>query len=215
MTAYIVRRLLWLPVILMAVAFITLLLGLYGPGDPAQVLLGQHSNPEVVARVRALWGLDQPFQVQYGKYLWNLLHLDFGESLRYRGDSIASLILPRIWVSVQLASVAIALSLLVGIPIGILAAFKRMTWIDTAAVGLTLVGISVPVFVLGPVLQLFFVRTLHLLPTSGCRGSLPPTPSFESCGSSWCFPGRWRGHAPTCSTRWHLRCRGCGRVPPQ
>ncbi|MDP2662583.1 MAG: ABC transporter permease, partial [Dehalococcoidia bacterium] len=125
MTAYIIRRLLWLPVILLAVAFITLLLGLYGPGDPAQVLLGQHSNPDVVERVRTLWGLDQPFQVQYGKYLWNLIHLDFGESLRYRGDSIASLIFPRIWVSVQLALVAIALSLVVGIPIGILAAFKR------------------------------------------------------------------------------------------
>ncbi len=170
MTAYIIRRLLWLPVILMAVAFITLLLGLYGPGDPAQVLLGQRSNPDVVARVRALWGLDQPFHVQYGKYLWNLVHLDFGESLRYRGDSIAGLIFPKIWVSVQLALVAIALSLGVGIPIGILAAFKRMTWIDTAAIGFTLLGISIPVFVLGPVLQLLFVRTLHLLPTSGWEG---------------------------------------------
>lgn len=170
MTAYIIRRLLWMPVILLAVAFITLLLGLYGPGDPAQVILGQHTNPEVVARLRAQWGLDQPFLVQYGKYLWRLLHLDFGESLRFRGQEIAGLIFPKIWISMQLASVAMALSLLLGIPIGILAAFKRATWVDTASVGFTLLGISTPTFVLAPILQWFLVRQLQLLPTAGWEG---------------------------------------------
>lgn len=170
MSAYIVRRLLWIPPILLAVALITLLLGLYGPGDPAQVLLGQRTNPEAVARVRALWGLDQPFPVQLGKYLWNAAHLDFGESLRFRGQNISDLIFPRIWVSMQLASVAIVLSLAVGIPVGILAAFKRATWIDSFSIGGTLLGISIPVFVLGPALQLLFVRTLHWLPTSGWDG---------------------------------------------
>ncbi|MDP2936524.1 MAG: ABC transporter permease [Dehalococcoidia bacterium] len=170
MSAYIVRRLLWMPVILLAVSFITLLLGLYGPGDPAQVLLGQHTNPEVVARIRAQWGLDDPFMVQFGKYLWNVLHLDFGESLRFRGQDIGGLILPKIWISMQLAFVAMGLSLLVGIPVGILAAFKRATWIDTAAVGFTLLGVSTPTFVLAPILQWFFVRQLHLLPTAGWEG---------------------------------------------
>lgn len=159
-----------MPVILLAVSFITLLLGLYGPGDPAQVLLGQHTNPEVVARIRAQWGLDDPFMVQFGKYLWNVLHLDFGESLRFRGQDIGGLILPKIWISMQLAFVAMGLSLLVGIPVGILAAFKRATWIDTAAVGFTLLGVSTPTFVLAPILQWFFVRQLHLLPTAGWEG---------------------------------------------
>lgn len=165
-----VRRLLWLPVILLAVSFITMFLGLYGPGDPAQVLLGQHTDPDVVARVRTLWGLDQPFHVQFGKYMWNALHLDFGESFRYRGANIADLIFPRIWISIQLALVAIGMSLVVGIPVGILAAYKRATWIDSLSIGTSLLGISIPVFVLGPMLQLLFVRTLHWLPTGGWAG---------------------------------------------
>lgn len=159
-----------MPAILLAVSFITLLLGLYGPGDPAQVLLGQHTNPEVVARIRAQWGLDDPFMIQYGRYLWNVLHLDFGESLRFRGQDIGGLIFPKIWISMQLAFVAMGLSLVVGIPIGILAAFKRATWIDTAAVGFTLLGVSTPTFVLAPILQWFLVRQLHLLPTAGWEG---------------------------------------------
>ncbi len=174
MTAYIIRRLLWLPVILLAVSLITMFLGLYGPGDPAQVLLGQHTDPEAVARVRALWGLDQPFHVQFGKYLWNALHLDFGESFRYRGASIAGLIFPRIWISIQLALVAIGFSLVIGIPVGILAAYKRATWIDSFSIGTSLLGISIPVFVLGPMLQLLFVRTLHWLPTGGWAGIWSP-----------------------------------------
>lgn len=170
MTVYIIRRLLWLPVILLAVAFITMVLGLYGPGDPAQVLLGQHSDPEAAARVRALWGLDQPLEVQFAKYVWNALHLNFGESFTFRGQDIAGLIFPKIWISIQLAAVAIVISLAAGIPIGILAAYKRATWIDSFSIGFTLLGISVPVFVLGPMLQLLFVRTLHWLPTSGWEG---------------------------------------------
>ncbi len=170
MSAYIVRRLLWMPPILLAVAFITLVLGLYGPGDPVQVLLGQHSNPDVIARVRALWGLDQPFYVQYGKYIWNVLHLDFGESFRFRGQPIADLVFGKIWISMQLATVAMVLSLVVGIPIGILAAFKRATWIDNVAIGFTLLGISTPTFVMAPIFQWVLVRQLHVLPTSGWEG---------------------------------------------
>lgn len=170
MSTYIVRRLLWMPVIILAVALITLLLGLYGPGDPVQVLLGQHTNPDAVARIRAQWGLDRPFIVQFGTYLWNAVHLDFGESLRYQAQPVANLIFPRIWVSIQLAAVAITMSIVVGIPIGILAAYKRATWLDGFSIGFTLLGISIPVFVLGPMLQLLFVRTLHWLPTSGWDG---------------------------------------------
>lgn len=170
MTAYIIRRLFWMPIILLAVAFITLLLGLYGPGDPAQVLLGQHTNPDVIARIRALWGLDQPFHVQYAKYIWNVLHFDFGESLRFRGQPIVELVFGKIWISMQLALVAMVLSLVVGIPIGILAAFKRATWIDSAAIGFTLLGISTPTFVLAPIFQWLLVRQFQLLPTAGWEG---------------------------------------------
>jgi len=79
-TVYIVRRFLWLPFLLLIVALITFALGYYGPGDPAQVLLGQHTNPAVAARIKQTWGLDQPFPVQYAHYIGRALHGDFGES---------------------------------------------------------------------------------------------------------------------------------------
>jgi len=84
--AYVVRRSLWLPALLLIVAFITFALGYYGPGDPVQVLLGQHTNPAVVARIKHELGLDRPLLVQYATYIWRVLHGDFGESIvKYRG----------------------------------------------------------------------------------------------------------------------------------
>ncbi|NIO72787.1 MAG: peptide ABC transporter permease, partial [Anaerolineae bacterium] len=75
----------WLPVLLLIVAFITFALGYYGPGDPVQVLLGQHTNPAVVARIKHELGLDRPLFVQYVNYVWRALHGDFGESIvKYR-----------------------------------------------------------------------------------------------------------------------------------
>ncbi|MBI2848963.1 MAG: ABC transporter permease [Chloroflexi bacterium] len=170
MGSYIVRRLLWIPVVLLAVALITFVLGMYGPGDPAQVLLGQHTNPEVVARLRQQWGLDRPLWEQFGGYIWRALQGDFGESFKFRGTLVGDLVSQRIWVSMQLAFLAMIVSLAIGIPLGILAAFRQSTWMDTALVGFTLLGVSTPAFVLAPILQWLMVRQLHLLPTAGWEG---------------------------------------------
>jgi peptide/nickel transport system permease protein len=174
MTRYFVRRLLWLPLLLVAVSLITFALGLYGPGDPVQVLMGQHSNPETIARIRQERGLDRPFAEQYALYVSNALRGDFGESYKYRGQPIGPLILERIWVSVQLGMVALALALFLGVPLGVLAALRVNTWVDRLTVGITILGISTPTFVLAPIVTWFFARQLRILPAGGWDGIFSP-----------------------------------------
>ena len=93
------------------VSFITFALGRFGPGDPIQILMGQHSNPEVVQRIRAAQGLDDPVPLQYVRYVSNTLRGDFGESYQYRGRSVAELLLKKIPVSAQLNLAALMISL--------------------------------------------------------------------------------------------------------
>ncbi len=170
MGRYIVRRLLWTPVLLLVVGFITFLLGQYGPGDPVQVLLGQYQDPEVVARIRAQRGLDEPVLVQYGIYLKNAARGDFGESFRYRGQSVVGLIRNRALVSGQLALTALVLSLVLGIPIGLLAALRQGRWQDAGIISVTLFFYSLPVFITAPFLLLVFVLWLRILPSQGWEG---------------------------------------------
>ncbi len=125
MAAYIARRLLWTPFLLLFVSLITFGLGLYGPGDPVKVLMGQHMNPEVVARIRHERGLDQPFFVQYRKYVWSALQGDFGESFKFPGQAVGDLIKGKIWVSAQLGMVAMVLAVGIGLPLGLIAALKQ------------------------------------------------------------------------------------------
>jgi ABC-type dipeptide/oligopeptide/nickel transport system permease component len=170
MVVYIVRRLLWLPVLLLAVSFITFTLGLHGPGDPCQVRLGQHVNPEALARCRHQEGLDRPLVVQYTSYVRKALRGDLGESLMYRGQPVGRLIAKRLWVSVQLNAVALALGMLVGIPLGIVAALRAHTWLDYAIVSVGVAGVSLPVFTIAPILAWFLAIRLHLLPPGGWDG---------------------------------------------
>lgn len=170
MTGYIVRRLLWLPVLLLTVALITFVLGLYGPGDPIQVLMGQHSNPETIARIRAERGLDDPLWDQFSLYITKALQGDLGESYKYRGQPVGPLIVDRIWVSIQLGFVALAMAVCLGVPLGILAALKANTWLDRLTVGITVLGVSTPTFVLAPIVTWLFARELRILPAGGWDG---------------------------------------------
>ncbi len=170
MLSYVLRRLLWTPVLILAVSFFTFALGHYGPGDPVQVLMGQHSNPEVVARIRHERGLDRPFLEQYLRYMWGALHGDFGESYKFQGQSVGELIPRKVWVSAQLGFAALAISIAVGIPLGLLAAVKQGSWLDTGIVSVTLVGVSSPVFVTAPALLFLLAYKLHFLPSYGWGG---------------------------------------------
>ncbi len=170
MAPYILRRLLWLPVILLVVSFVTFVMGRYGPGDPVQVLMGQHSNPEVVERIREQRGLNDNIFIQYGRYLGNVVRGDFGESYKYRGRTVAELLKAKMWVSAQLNLAALALSVGLGVPIGLFAALRQGSWWDTAAVATTLFWQSIPVFLTAPLLLIIFALELDVLPTHGFGG---------------------------------------------
>ena len=172
MSAYIVRRLLWLPFILIIVSFITFVLGRYGPGDPVELLLGQHSNPVAVERIREQRGLNDNIMVQYGRYVKNVVRGEFGESFKYRGRSVADLLKKKMWVSAQLNIAALIISVGLGIPIGLFAALRQGTAWDTLSVLATLAAQSIPVFLTAPALLLIFALKLDLLPTHGWGGLL-------------------------------------------
>ena len=170
MGIYIGRRMLWTPFLLFMVSFITFALGQFGPGDPVELLLGQHRDPEVVERIRKQRGLDDHIAVQYARYMGNAVRGDFGESYKYRGRTVAELLWKKIPVSVQLNLAALIISLGLGIPIGLFSALKQGTPWDTSAVATTLLAQSLPVFLTAPVLLIVFALWLDILPTHGWGG---------------------------------------------
>ncbi len=175
MGAYAIRRLLWLPFLLIIVTFITFTLLRFGPGDPVQVWLGQHQNDEVRQRILDELGLNDPIVVQYVRYIEGVVtRLDFGDSFRFRGKSVAELMAKKIPVSLQLNLAAIIITLGVGIPLGLFAALRQGTGIDNVVVAVALAFQSLPVFITAPVLLLIFALRLDILPTSGWNGFFSP-----------------------------------------
>jgi ABC-type dipeptide/oligopeptide/nickel transport system permease component len=176
MTAYVIRRLFWYPVLLLAVTAVTLALGLYGPGDPAQVYLGKHTDPETVARLRQEWGLDQPFHVQLAKYIVDALQGDFRESLvMFPGRKVTDLILGRMGTTLQINALALALGIIVGVPLGVFAAMKHNQALDHAVSFGVVAAFSVPSFAIAPILLWIFARELPLRSTAmlGVKIGLP------------------------------------------
>ncbi|HHJ07462.1 MAG TPA: ABC transporter permease [Anaerolineae bacterium] len=171
MLTYIIRRLLWLPILLMIIIFITFWLGFYGPGSPEQVLLGQRYTPETAELIRAQWGLDDPFWAQYLRYLKNYLTLNFGESLtKYQGQPVARLLARRLPVTIQLNFGAIAIGIPLGLFLGAVAAFYRGSLIDRGIIFFTVLFRAVPTLVAGPVLLFIFAKQLKILPVGGWDG---------------------------------------------
>ncbi|TMD31840.1 MAG: ABC transporter permease [Chloroflexi bacterium] len=148
MTAYIVRRLLWAILVLFALAIITFYLTYVLPADPARLVAGVKASPEDVERIRHALGLDQPFFAQLITYLGRLAHLDFGHSYHQDRD-VLPLILERFPATLQLALAGLALELVIGVPLGLMAATRRGTWFDRAATATTIVLVSAPSFWVG------------------------------------------------------------------
>ncbi len=170
MLVYFVRRLLWLPVLLIIVSFITFALGYYGPADPIVALLGRQYNPEIAAQLAHEYGFDQPLTVQYFKYLERIVHFDFGESIKYRNQPVLRLLIPRLAVTIQLNAVSSFIGVAIGVLLGVTAALHRGKWIDRLVVFGVVFGRAIPVFVAGPILLFLFARTVPLLPPGGWGG---------------------------------------------
>lgn len=170
MLRFIVRRvLLTIPVLFGVVTLVFSLIHLV-PGDPAQAMLGDGASPQDIAQLRTRLGLDRPLPEQYWHYLKGLGRGDFGISLR-TSQPVGKQITERLPATAQLAGAAMLVAVMIALPLGVIAAVWRGTWVDQGAMGLALVGISVPGFWLGPLLALIFAVELGWLPVSG-RGTL-------------------------------------------
>jgi len=165
MLTYAVRRLSGvLPALLIIVtlSFFVIRLAPGGPFDSEQGVA-----PEIRANLEAAYGLDRPLWVQYGRYLGGLLHGEFGPSFKLRDTQVSDLIAQGLPVSLTVGLAAILAALAVGVPLGAVAAVRRGTLLDGLARTLAVLGMTVPSFVVGPVLALVFGLRLHLLPVGG------------------------------------------------
>lgn len=154
--------------IIITLAFFLIRLAPGGPFDQEQSL-----PPEILANLERAYGLDQPVWVQYGRYLGALLHGDFGPSFKYKDFTVTELIAQGFPVTLELGAIALTLALSLGIPLGILASLHRHSLLDHAAMAVAVIGITVPSFVVLPLLGLIFGVHLHWLPVAGWEpGSL-------------------------------------------
>ena len=168
MLRFIIRRLLiTVPMILVV---ITLTWGLIRLA-PGNFYSGEKNIPkEIEANIRAKYGLDKPWYIQYGRMLGHVVRLDFGISLKYEGQSVNKIILSSLPVSASIGITAYLLALVLGIAIGSVAALRQNSIWDYASMALAMLGISIPNFVLGPMLVLFFSLSLYWLPPSRWQG---------------------------------------------
>ncbi len=166
MVRYALSRLLQAIPTLLLISFLTFIMGYLAPGDPIRMILGERSDPQAVAQVRRELGLDQPWYVQYGRFVWNAVRGDFGISL-YNRRPVGDIIRESFPATATLAVLAILLAITVGIPAGVVAAVwhhRLPDWLSMAGVVL---GISVPNFVLATLLILLVSVQLGWLPVAG------------------------------------------------
>ena len=166
MRKYVTKRILLMFLLLLGMSFLVFASLYIAPGDPAELVAGANATPEDIIRVRAYLGLDQPFLVQYGVYLKNLLTGNLGTSLTTRQPILQEIIV-RLPHTLNLACSSMIVALVIGIPTGIIAAIKKDTFIDNLLTTTSLAGISIPNFWLGSMLILLFSVTLRWLPTGG------------------------------------------------
>ncbi len=166
MFAFLVRRLAMVVPTLFVVSIIVFGLQLLLPGDPASILAGESVDAQMLAEIRARYGLDQPIHVQYLHWIWNALHGDLGESMRI-GLPVGELVLSKLPVTLQLGGMAFAIACVIGIPAGVLSAVKKDTVWDYLANAISLWGLSTPNFWLGIMLILLVSVQLGWLPPSG------------------------------------------------
>src|SRR3981081_396963 len=156
-----------IPVMGVVALFVFLLLRLT-PGDPAAILAGDNATPEQLERIRNSLGLSEPLYSQFFTWIGKLLHGDLGVSL-ISNVPVLKMISQRVEPSISIALSTIILSTVIGVPLGVIAAWKHGTWIDRFVMGLSVIGFSVPVFVIGYLLIQIFAIDLRWLPVQGFR----------------------------------------------
>jgi ABC-type dipeptide/oligopeptide/nickel transport system permease component len=166
MLNYVVRRLALFAPMAAGMVIVTFSLLLLIPGDPAAVLLGQEASPADIAQLRATLGLDQPWYIRLGHYFAALLQGDLGRSI-FQNQAVSEIILGRLGATVELAVAALVVAVVIGMALGVVAAMRQGTWVDTAAMLLAQIGVSMPVYWLAILLMLAFAVQLGWLPSIG------------------------------------------------
>jgi peptide/nickel transport system permease protein len=166
--AYVLRRLGATVVVMAVVALVVFSLLYFTPGDPAAILAGDVATDEDIRRIREKLGLDQPFFVRFGGWLWSLLHGDLGTSI-FTNLPVLQLIGQRVEPTLSLTLCTLIVSVALAIPLGVLAAARVGTWLDRGVMGFSVLGFSIPVFVLAYALILTFSIELGWLPVQGYR----------------------------------------------
>jgi peptide/nickel transport system permease protein/oligopeptide transport system permease protein len=176
MLQFLLRRLLQLLFVLFSISFITFMVGHLAPGDPVLAMMGNRRDPRMYEQLRHQYGLDRPWYEQYVNYVLGVLQGDLGKSYRFAGRPVWDLIKQGVPVSASLGLGALALSVLLGVPLGVLASARANSAFDRLSMGFMLVLFAVPSFVLAGVLQILqvilFQNGLPYLPTSGWGGPL-------------------------------------------
>jgi peptide/nickel transport system permease protein len=168
MFAFVARRLVaTIPVLLFVAIFVFMLLRLT-PGDPAAVIAGDNATSDQVAAIRAKLGLDEPLHTQFFIWSGKALAGDFGESFFFK-KTVAELIAQRIEPTAMLALCTLLLAVAIAVPLGVLAAAKQGGWVDRVVMGFSVMGFSVPTFVIGYLLIYLFAIQFGLLPVQGYR----------------------------------------------
>ena len=168
----IIMRIIQIVIVLFGISFFTFLLTYLAPGDPAQIMLtssGVMPTEETVQALRETFGYNDPFLVQYFRWLGNALHGDFGTSFSLN-KPVVDLLLARLWPTLKLALFSMVLMLAVSVPLGMLSAVKENTWVDNIVRGVTFVGVSMPNFWIGLLLMLIFCVKLGIFPVISSAG---------------------------------------------
>jgi peptide/nickel transport system permease protein len=170
MTTFIIRRLLQAIIVLILITATVFFAMRLLPGDPIRMLVTQSSeasfSTEEIDALRHQYGLDKPMIVQYGDWMWNIVHGDLGKSI-LQGTPVVNELKHRIPITFHIGAVAFVVGLLIGIPLGVIAAIRRGTWIDTLVTALANLGITVPIFWLGIIMMTVFSVNLDWLPLMG------------------------------------------------
>ncbi len=194
MGKFILRRLLLLIPILIGLTAIIFVLARLLPGDPASAILGERATPASLARAREALGLDQPLIIQYWEYISGFARLDLGSSF-ITNRNVTDDFLQRFPATIELSIAAMAFALALGIPLGLLTAKRRGTWVDQVGNVVSLIGISIPIFFLGLMLKWLLAIEFPILPDSGrinlIEYSIPRVTNFMTIDAA--LAGEWGG----------------------
>lgn len=165
MTAYIIRRVLWLIPVLVVVSAITFALMHMAPGGPWA--REKRLSESAVTALNRAYNLDKPVWEQYAIYVWNASHGDLGPSMKYIGRNVSDILAQGFPVTAHLGFMALGVAIALGLPLGVAAAIRQNSMIDYASMFFAIIGVCTPSFILGILLMVLLASTLHVVPTAG------------------------------------------------